>query len=67
MAASRRCAIRSTTGASAALIDGALRGEFGILLSVALALEYEAVCCDPAHRIISGLSEEDVRIVISAI
>jgi len=59
--------LRSPTGASAALLDGALRGEFAILLSVALALEYEAVCCDPAHRIVSGLSEEDVRTVISAI
>ncbi|MXY06063.1 MAG: putative toxin-antitoxin system toxin component, PIN family [Gammaproteobacteria bacterium] len=59
--------MRSPTGASAALLDGALRGEFAILLSVALTLEYEAVCCDPAHRIISGLSEEDVRTVISAI
>ena len=36
--------LRSPTGASAALIDRALSGAFVLVLSVALALEYEAVC-----------------------
>ena len=49
--------LRSPTGASAALIDGALTREFTLLLSVALALEYEAVCRDPSQRIVSGLSD----------
>ena len=47
--------LRSPTGASAALIDGALARAFTLLLSVALALEYEAVCRDPSQRIVSGL------------
>ncbi len=59
--------LRSPTGASAALIDRALLRTFTPLLSVALALEYEAVCTDPAQRIVSGLSEVEVGTVISAL
>lgn len=59
--------LRSPLGASAALIDHALDGVFTLLLSVALALEYESVCGDPAQRIVSGLSEADVRTVVSAL
>ena len=59
--------LRSPTGASAALIDGALHGTFTPLLSVALALEYEAVCRDPAQRIVSGLSETEVETIITAL
>jgi putative PIN family toxin of toxin-antitoxin system len=59
--------LRSSTGASAALIDRALCRAFTLLLSVALTLEYEAVCCDQTQRIASGLSEADVRTVISAL
>lgn len=40
--------LRSPTGASAALLDRALGQSFTLVLSVALALEYEAVCRDPA-------------------
>ncbi len=56
--------LRSPIGASAALIDRALSRTFTPLLSVAMALEYVAACCDPAQRIASGLSEADVRMVI---
>lgn len=59
--------LRSPSGASAALIEGALRREFVVVLSVALALEYEAACCDPEQRIASGLSEEQVGVVITAL
>ena len=59
--------LRSPSGASAALIDHALSERFTLLLSVALALEYEAVCRDPAQRIASGLSEEEVSTVVSAL
>ena len=38
-----------------------------VLLTVALALEYEAACCEAEHRIASGLSEAQVRVVISAL
>ena len=59
--------LRSPSGASAALLDHALSERFTLLLSVALALEYEAVCRDPAQRIVSGLSEEEVSTVVSAL
>ena len=59
--------LRSPKGASASLIEAALRREFVALLSVALALEYEAACCRPEQRIASGLGEEDVRTVVDAI
>ena len=59
--------LRSPTGASAALIDQALDQTFTLLLSVALVLEYEAVCCNPAQRIMSGLSEAEISNIISAL
>lgn len=59
--------LRSPTGASAALIGAALGRRFVVLLSVALALEYEAICSHPSQRIVSGLSEEQVRTVVTAI
>ena len=59
--------LRSPTGASAALIDRALDGAFELLLTVALALEYESVCGDPAQRIASGLSDDEVEVIISAL
>ena len=36
-------------------------------MSVALALEYEAVCRDPAQRIVSGLSGTEVGTIITAL
>ena len=59
--------LRSPTGASAALLDRALGRSFTLVLSVALALEYEAVCSDPAPRIASGLSESEVETVVTAL
>lgn len=59
--------LRSPSGASAALLDHALGRSFTLVLSVALALEYEAVCRDPAQRIASGLSEADVETVVTAL
>ena len=58
--------LRSPSGASAALVGRALGGRFALLLSVALALEYEAICRDPAQRIVSGLSEAEVSTIVSA-
>ena len=40
---------------------------FELVFSVALVLEYEAVCQDPPKRIISGLSEAEVATIISAL
>ena len=60
-------ALRSPSGASAELLRAALRGEFRLVLSVAMVLEYEAVCCDPRQRIESGLQEEQVRMVVDTL
>ncbi len=60
-------AVRSPSGASAALLERALDRRFTLLLSVPLALEYEGVCRDPAQRIASGLSESEVRTIMSAL
>jgi len=59
--------LRSPTGASAALIGQALDREFTLLVSLPLALEYEAACCEPGQRLASGLDEEEVRTVIAAL
>ncbi|MDE0048432.1 MAG: putative toxin-antitoxin system toxin component, PIN family [Rhodospirillales bacterium] len=59
--------LRSPSGASAALLDRAMSEKFTLLLSVALALEYEAICREPVHRIASGLSDEEVSTVVSAL
>lgn len=59
--------LRSPTGASAGLLAAALRREFTLLLSVAMVLEYEAVCCSPRQRTESGLQESEVRMVINAL
>lgn len=60
-------ALRSPSGASAALLERGLDLRFTLLLSVPLALEYEAVCSDPAQRIVSGLSEAEAGTIISAL
>jgi putative PIN family toxin of toxin-antitoxin system len=60
-------ALRSPSGASAALLDQALDRRFTLLLSVPLVLEYEETCCDPAQRIVSGLSESEVETIMSAL
>lgn len=60
-------ALRSPTGASAALIGGAIEGKLEIALSVPLVLEYESVCIRPEHLAASGLSSADVAVVIDAL
>ena len=59
--------LRSPAGASAALIDQALDHAFTLLLSVSLVLEYEAICRNPAQRIMSGLTEAEISSIISAL
>lgn len=60
-------ALRSPSGASAALLEQALDRRFTLLLSAPLVLEYEGTCSDPAHRIASGLSESEVGTIVSAL
>lgn len=60
-------ALRSPSGASAALLEQALDRRFTLLLSIPLVLEYEGSCTDPAQRIASGLSESEVGTIVSAL
>lgn len=60
-------AMRSPAGASAAIVRLARQGRVKLLVSVALALEYESVCCRPEHRLAAGLSEDQVNVFVDAI
>ena len=60
-------ALRSPTGASAALLEKVLDGDITIAASTPLVFEYEASCKYPEQRLASGLSEDDVDTVIDAI
>ncbi len=60
-------AMRSPPGASAAIIRKARQGKVALLLSVPLAMEYEAVCVRPEHQLAAGLSEQEVRIFVDAV
>lgn len=59
--------MRSPAGASAAIVRLARRGSVTLLVSVALALEYESVCSRPEHRLVAGLSEDEVNVFVDAI
>ena len=59
-------AMRSPAGASAAIVRLARQGGVTLLVSVALALEYEAVCSRPEHRLAAGLSEDEVNVFVDA-
>jgi putative PIN family toxin of toxin-antitoxin system len=60
-------ALRSPTGASAALLVLLLRRRATMLMSVALVLEYEATCLLAEHRLAAGASEQDVQNMIDAL
>jgi putative PIN family toxin of toxin-antitoxin system len=60
-------AMRSPTGASAAIVRAARQRQATLLLSVPLAMEYEAVCRRPEHRMEAGLSERQVEIFLNAL
>ncbi|HXR35980.1 MAG TPA: putative toxin-antitoxin system toxin component, PIN family [Candidatus Binataceae bacterium] len=60
-------AMRSPSGASAAIMRLARQGRITLMMSVALALEYEAVCRLPEHRLAAGLSEQEVDVFLTAI
>jgi predicted nucleic acid-binding protein len=60
-------AMRSPTGASAALLMKARQGKVTLLANVALALEYEATCHRPEHVMASGLSVDEVGIFVDAV
>ena len=59
--------MRSPGGASAAILRAVRQGEITLLVSVALAMEYEAVCCEAEHQLASGLSAREVDIFVTAV
>jgi putative PIN family toxin of toxin-antitoxin system len=60
-------ALRSDRGASRVLLNLALRGEYVVLVSVPLMVEYEAVATRPEHLQAAGLTEADVHMVLDAL
>ena len=60
-------AMRSPAGASAAVLRSIRRGEATLLLSVPLAMEYEAVCQQGEHRFAARLSQGQVDIFVTAV
>jgi putative PIN family toxin of toxin-antitoxin system len=59
-------AMRSPSGASAAIIKAAREGRTKLLVSVPLAIEYESVCRKDEHRLAAGLSDRQVDIYLDA-
>jgi putative PIN family toxin of toxin-antitoxin system len=60
-------AMRSPGGASAAILRAARQGKAALLLSVPLALEYEAVCSKAEHRLAAGLTDRQVEVFLDAV
>jgi len=60
-------AIRSPRGGSAELLRRIDNGKAIMLLSVALALEYEAICTLAEHRLASGLSASEAGIYVDGL
>lgn len=60
-------AIRSDAGASRRLLVAGLEARLTLLASVPLMIEYEAVMTRPEHLKASGLSVEDVNVLLDAV
>lgn len=60
-------AVRSPNGASAAILREARQGRVTLLVSVPLAVEYEAICSEAEHRLAAGLNEREVEIFVDAV
>jgi len=59
--------MRSPSGASAALLLAARRRRLGLLATVALFVEYEAICERTEHRTAAGLNRDEVRLFLDAL
>src|SRR5438034_10972959 len=59
--------MRSPGGASAAILRAAQQSKITLLVSVPLAIEYEATCSEAEHRLAAGLSEREVEIFLDAV
>lgn len=60
-------AMRSPGGASAAILRAARQGRVTLLVSVPLAMEYEATCSEAVHQLAAGLNEREVQIFLDAV
>jgi len=60
-------AVRSRTGASRAWLRAILNGEVTLLLSVPLALQYEAVLTRPEHLTAAGTSVRQIEVLLDAL
>lgn len=60
-------AMRSPTGASAAILMAALEERVTLLANVPLVIEYEAVCSLAEHREAARLSKDEVRQFLDAV
>src|SRR2546430_6423277 len=59
--------MRSPSGASAAILRMARQGRITLLVSVPLAMEYEATCSEAEHQLAAGLTEREVQIFLDAV
>ena len=59
-------AMRSPTGASAALLLAALDARVTPCANVALTIEYEAICTRAEHRLAAGLNVREVGVFLDA-
>ncbi len=60
-------ALRSPSGASAALLGYALDKRFDVLASVPLFFEYAAKCTSPIHWAAAGLTQEQANILLAGL
>lgn len=60
-------AMRSPSGASAAILKAARAGKVTLLMSVPLAIEYEAVCSRAEYRRAAGMDESDLGVFLDAL
>jgi putative PIN family toxin of toxin-antitoxin system len=60
-------AMRSPAGASAALMRAARVGRFNLVATVALQVEYEAICRRAEHREAAGLTLEETMVFLDAL
>jgi putative PIN family toxin of toxin-antitoxin system len=59
--------MRSPNGASAALLLAADERVVTLLVSLPLAMEYEAVCLRPEHRQAAGMTREEAKVFVDAV
>ncbi len=59
--------LRQSDVGGGTIAQAARRGKLSLLLSVTLALEYEAVCRQAEHRLASGLTAREVETFVTAV